>query len=115
MQTIDAETPDHADYWHALTSLMQHQVDTEAAAERADQLNMLSGCAAVAAAASSKPSLSAVEEMVAEALKGTYEELLELEDYVAQELAAPECPDPEFWATIQPKCAHSPPLFKSGR
>jgi hypothetical protein len=94
---------------------MQQKVDTEAAAERADQLNMLAGSAAVAAAAGSKPSLAAVEEMVAEALKGTYEELLELEDYVAQELTAPECPDPEFWATIQPKCVPLPPLFKIGR
>jgi Conserved mid region of cactin len=116
MQTIDVEQPGHGDYWHALSSLMQQQVDAELAAERADRAVVrradradrsaaAANGSAAAAAAAAKPANAAVEGMVAEALGGSQEELAELEEYVEQELAAPGCPDPEFWQSIKPRCA----------
>ena len=101
MQTIDVEAPTHADYWHALCALMQQQIDSEVAAERADRAVVRTGNAANGAAA--KPALAAVETIVAEALQGTQEELNELEEMVAQELAAPDCADPEFWTAVRPR------------
>ena len=102
MQTIDAEEPTHADYWHALCSLMQQQIDAEVAAERADRAAVRTGVAASSGAA--KPALAAVEAAVMEALQGTQEELGELEELVEGELAAPDCADPEFWTAVRPRC-----------
>ena len=109
MQTIDKDPASHKDYWLALTDLMQQQIDAEVAADRADRATLsdqrrAQNGARSNGAAAPKAQLPAVEAMVAEALQGTHDELLELEEYVQQELAAPACPDPEFWQSLRPRC-----------
>jgi hypothetical protein len=93
VQAIDREPPSHHEYWKALTTLMQDQIDQEQAAQRAEASTVVAP----------KPALAAVEEIVAEALLGSHDELLELDSQVTAELSSPECTDPEFWAAIRPR------------
>ena len=84
---------------------MQQQIESEVAAERADRAAVRTGVPTSNGAA--KPALGAVEAIVAEALQGTQEELVELEEMVSQELTAPDCADPEFWTAVRPRCVLS--------
>lgn len=100
-QAIDVEPGSHAEYWQALDDLLTRQIDAELAAQQADR----SAAHAAAAPAPPRAALAAVDDMVAEALNGSYEELRELEEQVEGELADPQCADPEFWAALRPRCA----------
>jgi hypothetical protein len=72
---------------------MKEQMDQEQVAQQTD----------AAAVAAPKPALAAVEEIVGEALRGSHDELLELEAQVEAELASPECTDPDFWSAVRPR------------